>query len=171
MAVLKKRVLTFSVGFAFALLCFVAVNAAMQPVSESKYCGTKCHEMHTALHTWSLSVHGSSEKGLRAECIDCHLPEKDNYFRHIVAKAFAGGKDMYKHYMKRFFGGEYEAEKIRISVLDRMANENCTRCHVDLLGKPGNETIREAHTEALNIAGETSQVKCVECHDDVGHMR
>ena len=169
--VFKKWALIFSAGFIFALLCFVLLNAAMHPVSKSNYCGTKCHEMHKALHTWKQSVHGGSKTGLQAECIDCHLPRKDKFFSHMIAKAYAGGKDMYKHYKRRLFGGEYETEKIRTAVLERMSNEKCTRCHVDLLGKPSNEMVREAHMESLKPADASEEVKCIECHEDVGHQR
>ena len=169
--IFKKRALTFSVGFAIAILCFLTLNAAMVPVSKSEYCGTKCHEMHKALHTWEQSVHGGSKTGLQAECIDCHLPRKDKFFSHMIAKAYAGGKDMYKHYKRRLFGGEYETEKIRTAVLERMSNEKCTRCHVDLLGKPSNEMVREAHMESLKPADASEEVKCIECHEDVGHQR
>lgn len=169
--VIKRRGLAFLVGFGIALLCFVTINAAMHPVSKSEYCGSNCHEMHTALHTWKLSVHGGNERGLQAECIDCHLPAKDKYFSHIIVKAYAGGKDMYRHYLRRLFGGEYETEKVRGEVLDRMKNEKCTRCHIDLLGKPSNDMVRESHMESLNSTDELAEFRCVECHEDVGHIR
>lgn len=164
--VVKRRALTFLAGLVFALLCFVAVNAAMKPVSKSEYCGTKCHEMDTAYQSWKLSVHGANERGLRAECIDCHLPSKDKYFTHIVAKAYAGGKDMYKHH----FGGEYDIEKIREEVLAHISNEKCLSCHVDLLAKPGSDEVEEAHTESLS-SPDISENRCVECHEEVGHQR
>lgn len=162
----KKRALTFFVGFVFAILCFVAINAAMEPVSKSEYCGTKCHEMDTAYQSWKLSVHGANIRGLRVECIDCHLPSKDKYFTHIVAKAYAGGKDMYKHY----FGGEYDIEKVREEVLAHMSNEKCLGCHVDLLARPGSEIVREMHAESLS-SPDVLENRCVECHEDIGHQR
>ena len=48
--------------------------------------------MNTAYQSWKLSVHGTNEKGLHSECIDCHLPSKDNYFTHIIAKVYAGAR-------------------------------------------------------------------------------
>ena len=164
--VFKKRALTFFVGFVFALLCFVALNAAMKPVSKSKYCGTKCHEMDTAYQSWKLSIHGANQRGLRAECIDCHIVSKDKYFTHIVTKAYVGGKDMYKHY----FGGEYDEEEVREKVLDHISNERCVSCHVDLLTKPSSEEVKEAHTESLS-SPDISENRCVECHEEVGHQR
>lgn len=165
--VVKRRALTFLTGLVFTLLCFVAINAAMKPVSKSEYCGTKCHEMDTAYQSWKLSVHGANEKGLRAECIDCHLPSKDKYFTHIVAKVYAGGKDMYKHH----FGGEYDGEKVREEVLAHISNRRCLGCHVDLLAKPGSEMAKEAHMETLNPSDVSEETKCIECHEDIGHQR
>ena len=164
--VFKKRALTFSAGLVFAILCFVALNAAMKPFSTSEYCGTNCHEMDTAYQSWKLSVHGANEKGLRSECIDCHLPSKDNYFTHIVAKAYEGGKDLYKHH----FGGEYEVEEVRERVLAHISNEKCLSCHVDLLVRPSSDEVKEAHTESLSSPDE-SENRCVECHEEIGHQR
>ena len=162
----KKRALTFFAGFAFALLSFVALNAALVPVSKSEYCGSKCHEMNTAYLTWELSSHGMNANGIRVECIDCHLPPKDEYFSHVAAKAYEGARDIYKHY----FGGEYNGEKIRQRVLDNISNQRCLHCHDDLLGKPGSSAARIAHT-AISVQPEAPENKCVECHEDVGHQR
>lgn len=165
-SVVRRRALTFLVGFVFALLCFVALNAAMKPVSTSEYCGTKCHEMDTAYQSWKLSMHGANEKGLRAECIECHLPSKDKYFTHIVTKAYEGGKDLYKHY----FGGEYDVEKVREKVLEHISNGRCLSCHVNLLVKPSSDEAGEAHAESLS-SPDVSENRCVECHEDAGHQR
>ena len=163
---IKKRAAAFLAGFVFAALCFVVLNAAMVPVSKSAYCGSKCHEMNTAYLTWELSPHGSNAYGVRVECVDCHLPPKDNYFAHILAKAYAGGKDTYKHY----FGDEYKAEEMRGQVLDHMQNKRCRNCHDDLLAKPGGSAARTAHQAVL--AGPTEpENRCVQCHEDVGHQR
>ncbi len=165
--IFKKRALTFFAGLAFALLCFLLLNAAMVPVSKSEYCGTKCHEMDTAYQSWKLSVHGANEQGIRIGCIDCHLPSKDKYFTHLFAKAYAGGKDMYKHH----FGGEYDVEKIREEVLAHISNEKCLSCHVDLLAKPSSDEAKEAHMETLNPSDASEEIKCIECHEDAGHQR
>ena len=162
----KKRIWTFLAGFIFALLCFVALNAAMVPVSKSEYCGSKCHEMNTAYLTWELSPHGSNSRGIRVECIDCHLPAKDKYFAHITAKAYEGAKDMYKHY----FGGEYNGQKIRLRILEHLPNDRCLGCHDNLLAKPGSSAARTAHTAAL-AGPDAKENRCLECHADIGHQR
>ena len=168
--IFKKRTLTFSVGFALAILCFLTLNAGMRPVSKSEYCGINCHEMDTAYQTWKLSVHGGNKRGLQGECIDCHLPAKDKYFTHIIAKAYEGGRDMFQHYYHHYFGGKYDVEKAREKVLNQIKNDKCTCCHVNLLVKPSSEMAKEAHTEALTFP-DNPDSRCIECHEDVGHQR
>ena len=160
--IVKKQGVFVVGGFLLAILSFVILNAAMEPVSKSEYCGGKCHEMHTAYQSWELSVHGSNKYGVQAQCIDCHLPAKDKYFTHIAAKAYEGGKDLYKHY----FGDRYDVEKMREHVLERIGNDRCQSCHNDLLGKPSNSNARIAHAAVLNNP-EAPENRCVVCHENM----
>jgi cytochrome c nitrite reductase small subunit len=161
-----SRIRPFITGIAFAVLCFIALNAAMVPVSTSEYCGSKCHEMNTAYLSWEFSPHGANAHGVRVECVDCHLPPKDQYFAHIAAKARDGAEDIYKHY----FGGEYDAEKMRQRALSRLSNQRCLYCHDHLLDKPGSSAARIAHMAALAEPG-APENRCVQCHQDAGHER
>ena len=163
---LRKHSAVFLAGVVFAVFCFVGINMAMVPVSKSEYCGSKCHEMKTAYKTWELSPHGANRYGISVGCADCHLPSKDKYFTHLVAKAYVGAKDTYKHY----FGSEYDVEKIREKVLAHMTNTRCLKCHDNLLLKPGSSAARDVHMEVLNQSDE-EEIKCIECHEDTGHQR
>jgi cytochrome c nitrite reductase small subunit len=162
----KKYGLAFLAGFVFAILCFVGINAAMEATSKSEFCGSKCHEMKAAYRSWELSIHGANKSGVRVECIECHLPPKDQYFAHVITKTYKGGKDIYKHH----FGGEYDTEKIRKKVVKHMANQTCLHCHNDLLAKPSNSKARMAHVASLSQP-EVSENRCVWCHEDAGHER
>ena len=158
--------MTFLAGVVFAVFCFVALNAAMEPVSKSEYCGSKCHEMNVAYQSWELSVHGANKSGFRVECVDCHLPAKDKYFAHVAVKMYEGAKDIYKHY----FGGEYDTERVRQKVLDHIPSQRCLNCHDDLLAKPGNSAARIAHLASLNQP-QAAENRCVRCHENAGHER
>ncbi len=146
----------------FAVVCFLAVNKAAARFSASEYCGGKCHEMSAAYRSWELSVHYANDSGVVAECIACHLPSKDKFFKHMAVKAYAGTRDIYKHYL----GGKYDPEKMRKKVLDRLPNERCLNCHSNLLGKAGSSAARIAHQAVLNPP-EGSRPKCVECHRQI----
>ena len=164
--IVRKHSVAFFTGIVFAVLSFIGINAAMGPASKSEFCGGQCHEMKTAYRSWELSPHGANKYGLRVECIDCHLPPKDKYFRHVIAKAYDGGKDVFKHY----FSGDYDVEETRTKVLEHMPNKRCMHCHNSLLTKSGSSAAREAHMEVLNPSDE-EELRCVECHEDVAHQR
>jgi len=162
----RKRAGTFVAGIGFAVVCFLGINAAIGPTSKSQYCGGKCHEMKEAYRSWELSPHGSNAYGFRVECVDCHLPPKERFFSHVVAKVYSGGKDIYMHH----FGGQYNRQKSSESVLAGMPNKRCMHCHDSLLVKAGSDAARQAHSEVVNSPG-ASEYRCVECHENVGHER
>ncbi|MHC4239726.1 MAG: cytochrome c3 family protein [Planctomycetota bacterium] len=148
--VVRRHSVGFSVGLLSAILCFLAIDTVAGRFSASEYCGSKCHEMTGAYQSWELSPHYANDSGVVAECVDCHLPSKDDFFTHVTAKAYIGLKDTYKHH----FGGEYDAEKMRNKVLEEMPNERCLDCHSNLLAKPRS-----------SAAEEDVKPRCVECHE------
>ena len=156
----------FLVGFAFAILCFIGINDAMETASKAEFCGSKCHEMKTAYRTWELSVHGANKYGFRVDCVNCHLPSKDRYFTHVATKAYVGSMDIFKH----FFIGGYDIEKARKKALEHMPNKRCVHCHDSLLTKPGSSSARKAHFASLSQP-DAPENKCVECHQGTGHER
>lgn len=164
--VVKRFGPAFAGGLVFAILCFVGINIAMKPLSSSQYCGSKCHEMNTAYQSWEVSVHGSNKNGVTIGCVDCHLPPKEKYFTHLAAKAYKGGKDLYKHH----FGAEYDIEKSRKKVTDHVTNEMCTRCHNSLLLRPSNSAARIAHMASLSEPDKPENT-CIKCHEESGHKR
>ena len=164
--VFRKWGPAFLCGLGFALVCFLSINAVMKPVSSNEYCGTACHEMDTAYRSWELSTHGANFKGIQVDCVQCHLPPKEDYFTHLFAKAWAGGKDMYMHH----FGPEYDLEAIRHEVLDEMSNHTCAHCHEDLQIKPSDSKARLAH-QAAQLEPDKPENKCIACHEQVGHRR
>ena len=162
----RKRGPAFAAGLLFAVLSFIGLNAAMEPVSRSEYCGSNCHEMNEAYRTWELSVHGSNRVGIRVECVQCHLPSKEKFFRHVAVKAYEGGKDVLMHH----FGGEYDSEAVRSKALGKVPNERCQSCHADLLKQPGSMAARHVHA-LVAAEPDAAEHKCVKCHEHVGHDR
>lgn len=162
----RKYLPCFVAGIVFAIVCFVGLNAAMKPVSTSEYCGSNCHEMSTAYQSWELSSHGSNTRGITVNCVDCHLPSKDNYFTYMFAKARDGAKDVLMHH----FGPEYDLEKIRSRVRDEIPNQRCLNCHDNLLARPVKSASRIAHRQVLNNP-DRQQSRCVNCHENAGHER
>jgi nitrate/TMAO reductase-like tetraheme cytochrome c subunit len=153
-----KYLVLFCAGFAFAILCYFATNAAMEPFSSSEYCGT-CHEMQTVYEGWKQSGHYVNVSGTVTECIDCHLPPKDQFFRHTSVKAYEGLRDLVKHWL----GRPYDEQKMRERVLGKMPDARCTWCHGNLLGKPSTPAVAVMHTPST----EPNAPTCVDCHNDM----
>ena len=160
----RKRGITFLAGVGATVVCYLAISWAIEPTSKSSYCGSACHEMNISYQTWELSSHGSNNLGIRVECIDCHLPPKEKFITHVIAKAHAGANDMYKHK----FGPEYDRTKMRQKVLQHFPTARCTHCHNDLLNR--SSLARIPHLEALNNP-DKPESRCVYCHENVGHER
>jgi cytochrome c nitrite reductase small subunit len=160
LGLLRKYLAAPAVGVVFAIGCFLAINAVSHHFSTAEYCGGNCHQMKSAYQSWELSAHYANDSGVVAQCVDCHLPAKEKYFRHMAAKTYAGIKDVYKYH----FGGEYDPEKTRKRVLEAMPNERCLNCHSNLLAKPRSSAARLAHQTVLNPE-EDVKPRCVECHE------
>lgn len=168
-SIVKKRGLTFIIGIAFALACFLAINAMLGPTSTPKFCGELCHEMDEAYQSWKKSPHYVTAGGVQVTCIDCHAAPKEDYFAHLYDKAKAGSKDVFVH-----FFGEYDAEESKKRVLAKMTNEKCMHCHSKIMEAPGD--IGEIHEIALEPVEGEEPATCMsaDCHGGmgvVGHAR
>lgn len=163
---INKRKIPLIIGFLAAIAGFFILEAAMKPVSTSTYCGTQCHEMNTAYRSWELSAHGTNSHGLQAQCVDCHLPPKEEHINHLISKGWEGAKDLYMHN----FGGEYNGEAVRKKVVEHFPSTRCLHCHTNLLDKPGAPGARTAHISAINDSDKEG-TRCVDCHENVGHER
>lgn len=159
----KTRNWAFLFGFIAAASVAVALNAGVdaffRPRSEPEYCGS-CHELEDAYDSWKTSGHNVNEQGVSVRCIECHLPSKDNYLKHITARLKTGTKDAYKHYVS----DDFDAEALRGKVRKNLPPERCLQCHDNLLGKPRNGAIQIVHSESLRKLGEERHA-CLACHD------
>jgi len=121
--------------------------------SESKTC-INCHIMSPQYISWSRSSHFSY-----TNCNDCHVPH-DNIFSKYYFKA----KDGMRHATIFTFRGEPQAI-IAISASCEVIQENCERCHYNVMSKDkiaaivGNAVLDEKEGER----------RCWDCHREVPH--
>lgn len=156
----QKYLFIFLAGTVFAIACFLLINLATEPFSKSQYCGS-CHEMESVYKAWKTSIHYSNPSGTVTQCIDCHLPAKDNFFVFNSAKAYYGAKDIYKHY----FGPAYDIKQQRLKVLKKMSNQRCLNCHASLMSKPISPVAsRIAHQQYFNQPADPNVQSCMSCH-------
>lgn len=105
-----------------------------------------CHIMQSQFDSWQKASHHGV-----ANCVDCHLP--DTFLEKYVAKAVNGF-----HHSKAFTFQDFH-EPIRITARNgEILQENCLRCHRDLLHPSAEEAFRA-----------DAGLGCVHCHRSVGH--
>ena len=113
-----------------------------------------CHVMAPQYSTWFHSAHREN-----ATCNDCHVPH-DNFIRHYAFKAMDGARHA------TMFTLRLEPQVIHIKPMgQRAVQENCVRCHGDMLHMVGLERVRgddRDHVDGL---------RCWDCHRETPHGR
>lgn len=105
-----------------------------------------CHIMRPQYRGWAKSSHADV-----AVCNDCHLP--DGFLSKWVAKAENGFNHSWAFTFQDFHEPIQMTPKNR-----RILRANCVGCHEQLL-----------HPVLAGPSGDADALRCVRCHDDVGH--
>src|SRR5688572_13662889 len=107
---------------------------------------TNCHVMQDAYDSWQKSSHHAV-----ATCGDCHLPH--DFVGHWLVEADNGFFHSLAFTLQDFH------EPIRIKARNRRVTQNtCLHCH--------KETVEQMYP--AEIGGD--MLKCIQCHNDVGHV-
>ncbi len=105
-----------------------------------------CHIMRPQHESWQKASHHNV-----ATCVDCHLPHSG------LAKWVAKADNGYRH--SKGFTFEDFPEPIQINEGNsRTLQDNCLRCHDQLV-----------HTILGGSTADAAGIRCVHCHNDVGH--
>jgi len=135
----------------------------MVRTSTPEFCAS-CHEIQFAVDTWRTSTHANNDKGFVADCMDCHLPAPQDTLNFFYTKAAHGLKDVIAHMMME----EYDHEKARQNAYASFKNEQCQKCHRNLLHIPNKRGAMLAH-RTIVYAKPGYEKKCVDCHVDLVH--
>jgi cytochrome c nitrite reductase small subunit len=134
-----------------AALIFYVSNAVSY-LSDDPLACVNCHVMIPQYATWQNSSHGRG-----TTCNDCHVPH-DNIVRTYAFKAADGLRHA------TMFTLRLEPQVIRIkSAGVGVVQENCIRCHSDLIHKVTARSV----TGTSAAAGEG--LLCWDCHREVPH--
>ena len=113
--------------------------------SDPKSCA-HCHIMNPEYDSWVKGSHHGV-----AKCVDCHLPQA------LVPKLVAKGLNGY-HHSKGFTFQDFH-EPIMIKPRNsQILQDACLRCHGGLV-----------HDIVAGSTTDRDAVRCVHCHDSVGH--
>jgi len=158
-----KPVLYIIAGIILAFPLFSLTYYTMVRTSTPQFCAS-CHEIEFAYNTWRTSSHTTNREGFVADCMDCHLPAPQDTFDFFYAKTFHGIKDVIAHVL----GGAYDHEKNRQRAYASIKNDQCLKCHRNLLYLPYKRGAMLAHRTVLYpLPG--YEKSCFNCHRNLVH--
>ena len=158
-----KAAVLIAIGIVIAFPLFSVFYYTMVRTSTPQFCAS-CHEIQFAYNTWKTSTHVNNGQGFVADCMDCHLPAPHDTFNFFYSKTAHGIKDIVVH----FLGAEYDHQKAREAAYASFKNEQCLKCHRNLLYIPDKRGAMLAHRDVL-YARPGYEKRCVDCHRNLVH--
>ncbi len=159
-----KPVVFIVIGIVIAFPLFSMSYYTMVRTSTPEFCAS-CHEIQSAYNSWKTSTHVNNAQGFVADCMDCHLPAPHDTFNFFYQKTFHGIKDIIVHFMQ----GEYDRPKNREKAYASFKNEQCMKCHRNLLYIPDKRGAMLAHRTVV-YPRPGYEKKCVDCHRPLVHI-
>jgi cytochrome c-type protein NapC/trimethylamine-N-oxide reductase cytochrome c-type subunit TorC len=158
-----KAMLLIATGVLIGFPVFSMTYYTMVRTSTPQFCAS-CHEIEYAFNTWRTSTHVNNAQGFVADCMDCHLPAPHNTIDFFYKKTLHGIKDIVVH----FTMDEYDREKNRQHAYESFDNDQCQKCHRNILYIPDKRGAMLAHRSVIH-ALPGREKKCVDCHRDLVH--
>ena len=158
-----KAVILIGIGILIAFPLFSMSYYTMVRTSTPEFCAS-CHEIKPAVRAWRESTHFNNAAGVVVDCMDCHLPSPQDTYDFFFAKTYHGIKDVAIH----FLTGEYDRERARKTAYAAFDNDQCQKCHRNLLNMPNRRGAMLAHRSVI-YARAGYEKKCVDCHYDLVH--
>jgi len=158
-----KPLILIGIGIIVAFPLFSLTYYTMVRTTTPQFCAS-CHEIQFAYNTWKTSSHVNNAQGFVADCMDCHLPAPHDTINFFYAKTIHGIKDVVLHFTQ----DTYDHEKNREAAYASFKNEQCQKCHRNLLYIPEKRGAMLAHRSVV-YAREGYEKRCVDCHRDLVH--
>ena len=160
---LIKPSIFIALGLILAFPLFSLAYYTMVRTTTPTFCAS-CHEIQFAYNTWKTSTHVNNAQGFVADCMDCHLPAPHDTFNFFYSKTFHGIKDIVIHFTQE----TYDHEENRRRAYAYFKNEQCQKCHRNLLHMPSKRGAMLAHRSVV-YARPGYEKRCVDCHRNLVH--
>jgi cytochrome c-type protein NapC/trimethylamine-N-oxide reductase cytochrome c-type subunit TorC len=153
-------------GLVISFPIFSMTYYTMVRTSTPGFCSL-CHEIQPAYDAWRSSTHANNGQGIVADCMDCHLPAPHDTYNFFFAKTVHGIKDVFAH----FTGGDatYDRAVMRERAYDDLKNEQCQKCHRNIVNIPNKRGAMLAHRAVL-YPRPGYEKKCTDCHRNLVHV-
>ncbi|POT57666.1 cytochrome C [Citrobacter amalonaticus] len=166
----KIIILTVLLSAVVGALVVFAAQWTLHKTSSTEFC-LSCHTMQAPYEEYLGSRHFQNQKGIRAECADCHIPEGG--MGYLVAKIKAS-KDLWHQFITKKIDTPEQFEEHRLdmaqTVWDQLkANDSatCRSCHsMDAMDLEA----QTADARKMHEMGVKEQQTCIDCHKGVAHF-
>ncbi|MRI32790.1 pentaheme c-type cytochrome TorC [Endozoicomonas sp. OPT23] len=156
-------------GIIFGVALVFTGHQTMQYTGTEEFC-TGCHTMQQPLVELKKSIHYQNASGVRATCVDCHMPTD---FVGQMKRKMQATNDVYQHYItKKIDTPElYEENRLEMAqnVWARMEENDssgCRGCHSYEAMDHSKQSTKAA--KRMKEAAATDQT-CISCHKGIAH--
>jgi sulfatase modifying factor 1 len=154
-------------GIAIGIIFIGALYQTSVYFSTNESC-MMCHVHPHAEESWKLSVHVNNGSGVMVNCVDCHLPPKDDTWAHYTAKASLGIRDLWGYLTKDSADFDWDKKSELEHAVKYIPNASCVKCHQNLFPQGITDDGITAHMY-YDENHEKLDLQCISCHLDVGH--
>ena len=158
-------------GLVIGAIGVIGTQVAVHLTGTDEFCGTTCHSHEKFVYPeHQQSAHYSNRTGVRAMCVDCHVPH--DYPRKLWYKARVGIRDAWAEMRGTISTQEkFDHERWRLAneVWDEMRennSENCRSCH-DPNAMDSQKQSEVAVKQHKKFA--SGKATCIDCHTGVAH--
>ncbi|ABV36556.1 nitrate/TMAO reductase [Shewanella sediminis HAW-EB3] len=160
-------------GFIFlaiGVFILIAMQQVISYTSTTEFCQS-CHiGSDTVVEEYQQSIHFMNRTGIRAECVDCHVP--DSLLPKLIAKVSTGTTHIWSKITKDINLDNFESEH-----RERMANNaketirslnssTCMSCH----DFDNMDTDKQGRTAKRKHSTKRRKDKtCIDCHSGIAH--
>lgn len=169
MKIFMKVLLVLFIAIFVGFPLFSMTYYTMVRTSTPGFCSS-CHEIRYAYNTWKSSSHAFNSKGIVVDCMDCHLPAPQDTWNFFFAKTTHGLKDIFVHLTFDDPVKEYNHEENRKKAYLSIKNEQCLKCHRNLLYISNKRGAMLAHRTVL-YPRKGYEKKCTDCHQNLVHNK
>lgn len=171
MSISKSKIaIILFVGVITGFIIWGGSSFVLHKTSQTEFC-VSCHTMQAPFEEYQTSVHFQNQKGIRAECSDCHIPQAPVDF--LVAKVKAS-KDLYHQFVSKKIDTPEKYEEHRLAMAQTVWNElkandsaTCRSCHkMDAMDMPS----QTPEAQKMHEMGIKENQTCIDCHKGVAHF-
>jgi cytochrome c-type protein NapC len=158
-------------GFALGIAGLSLFGTTMIYTSTEAFCATSCHEMaNNSNMEYAGSGHDMNRTGVRATCVDCHVPHAP--IPLYIAKMGALN-DLWSHHVSHTIDTREKFEAQRPKMAQRVwtymkgnDSRECRHCHQADHMDPDKQS---PVAVAMHERGQREKLTCVDCHFSLTH--